>query len=326
MFARALLVIGALSVAIFLVLALVREHRAQQTAGARRARWPRRLRRFLLVSDERTAGPAPERRLVLPELRPKPRPADVARCAPTRHPIVLAHGYMGFDAIVLPRARKEYFRGVRERLEAAGHRVHSVRVAPAAGVELRAAQLARQIERLDAERVNIVAHSMGGLDARYAIARLGLHERVASLTTIGTPHRGTPLADTGANWIGEWRQLRRMLNSVGANVDGLYDLTTERMARFNDDIPDVSGVAYSSVVGAVGADTTCLNALLAPGHAYLLRTVGSNDGIVPAESQRWGSVLGEVDADHWEQIGWSGSFDAQSFYAVLAAHLSEWGL
>ncbi len=167
---------------------------------------------------------------------------------------------------------------------------------------------------------------MGGIDARYAIARLGLHARVASLTTVGTPHRGTPIADTSALWIGEWRHLRRMLSSFGANVDGLYDLTTQRMEEFNRVVEDASGVLYSSVVGSVTPDARPDNALLGPGYAYLHRIVGLNDGMVPAESQRWGQVVGEVQADHWEQIGWSRRFDAQSFYAVLAEHLGQWGM
>lgn len=275
-----------------------------------------------------------ERRLELPVLRPKiaERPEGEAfailsrRRSPTRHPIVLAHGYMGFDSIGLHGERREYFLGVRQRLEALGHTVHRIRVAPAGAIRLRATQLANQIRSLPAERVNIIAHSMGGLDARYAIARLGLGDRVASLTTIGTPHRGTPLADTGALWIGEWRHFRQLLDALGANVDGLYDLTTQRMEQFNRMVPDVSSVYYSSVVGAVSNPGSSLNAILAAGHAYLLRRSGSNDGIVPAESQKWGEVVGQVDADHWEQIGWSGTFDAQAFYASLAEHLAAWGL
>jgi triacylglycerol lipase len=174
--------------------------------------------------------------------------------------------------------------------------------------------------------VNIIAHSMGGLDARYAIAHLGLGPRVASLTTIGTPHHGTPLADTGALFIGEWTNVRRMLHSMGANVDGLYDLTTRRMEDFNRLVPNSAGVLYTSVVGAVTSLARPVNTLLYPGHAYLSRIVGPNDGMVPAQSQKWGDVIGEVDADHWEQIGWSRRFDALTFYAVVAEHLAAWGL
>jgi triacylglycerol lipase len=165
---------------------------------------------------------------------------------------------------------------------------------------------------------------MGGLDARYAISRLGLHGRVASLTTIGTPHRGTPLADSSAWLLGDFQALRRALAVVG--VDGVYDLTTKRMNDFNRLVVDSADVSYASVVGAVRPGRSVVHAMLTPGHAYLLRKSGVNDGIVPAQSQPWGDVIDEVEADHWAQIGWSGGFDAQAFYARLVEHLAGRGL
>src|SRR6185369_16188207 len=104
------------------------------------------------------------------------------------------------------------------------------------------------------------------------------------------------LADTSALFIGEWVNVRRMLHTMGANVDGLYDLTTRKMEEFNQLVPDAAGVVYSSVVGAVTSLARPVNALLYPGHAYLSRIVGPNDGMVPAHSQQWGEVVGEVDA------------------------------
>jgi triacylglycerol lipase len=262
---------------------------------------------------------------VEPRARGASRAARRAKPSTTQYPILLAHGYFGFDRIGAPQRGREYFRGVRQRLEALGHAVHVARVSPAAGIGRRAAQLARQIEQLDAPRLNIIAHSMGGLDARYAIARLGLAQRVASLTTIGTPHHGTPLADLTLAF-GEWRSVRRVLDALGANVDGLYDVSTLRMQHFNRAIVDSPHVVYSSVVGAVNPDAGKLNAFLALGHDYLLRKAGRNDGIVPAMSQRWGEAMGEVEADHWAQIGWFGRFDVQGFYASVAQGLAERGL
>ena len=97
--------------------------------------------------------PPSPRRLALPDLKLAPkrvarREVVLHRPASTRHPIVLAHGYLGFDAIGLSRFRREYFVGIRGRLEAHGHRVHLVRIAPAAGIALRAAELARQIRNI----------------------------------------------------------------------------------------------------------------------------------------------------------------------------------
>jgi hypothetical protein len=98
------------------------------------------------------------------------------------------------------------------------------------------------------------------------------------------------------------------------------------MREFNRLVTDAAGVVYSSVVGVVTPAGRPINPLLVPGYAFLTRTVGANDGMVPVESQKWGQVVGEIEADHWEQIGWSRSFDACRFYAVLVEHLAEWGL
>ncbi|MDB4973141.1 MAG: Protein of unknown function hydrolase domain protein [Myxococcaceae bacterium] len=286
----------------------------------------------LLRSRQRRRRLERARTLLLPSA---PEPATAAglaaasplvrlgKPAPTRHPILLAHGWFGFERIGMPQLGHDYFRGVRGRLEALGHRVHVARVSPIGSIGLRATQLARQVELLG-PRVNIIAHSMGGLDARLAIARHGLGPRVASLTTIGTPHQGTPLADM-ALALGDFRRLRRLLDTVGLNVDGLYDVSTLRMREFNRLVLDSPEVAYGSVVCAVNLSTLGVHAMLSPSHSYLLRKAGPNDGVVPALSQLWGEALGEVDADHWAQIGWSGGFDVHGFYARLAERLAERG-
>lgn len=277
----------------------------------------------LLPRVRRLATSAPEPRPIVPRVRRKRRSRAAAECA---YPIVLAHGWMAVDALALPGMRQEYFRGVREHLQARGHRVYVSRVSPFSGIRRRAEQLAEQLASIDAEKVNIIAHSMGGLDARYAISRLGMAGRVASLTTIGTPHRGTPLADTSLI-VRELPLLRRaLISQFGLDFAGLYDLTTAQMMGFNDAVPDVREVRYASYVGWVRGGVRDVHALLAPGFAYLSRRTGHNDGMVPAASQRWGQVLGEVHADHWAQIGWSRGLDAKSFYAAVARALADSGL
>ncbi|MET0285753.1 MAG: alpha/beta fold hydrolase [Polyangiales bacterium] len=240
---------------------------------------------------------------------------------PTRHPIVLAHGWGGIDRIGPFRVGYSYFRGIPASLRGAGHTVYIARVPPTASIDLRASALARQVRALDT-RVNIIAHSMGGLDARLALARYGLSDRVASLTTIGTPHHGTPLADM-ALALGEWRRSRGLLDRMGLNVDGVYDVSTKRMREFNRRVADAPDVLYANVVAAVDLDAGGVHRMLAMGHSYLLRKAGPNDGIVPALSQLWGETLDEVDADHWAQIGWFGRFDVHAFYARLADRLAE---
>lgn len=232
----------------------------------------------------------------------------------TRHPIVLVHGFGGFDSIRLGRARHDYFRGIRTRLEKLGHRVEVVRLPPLAGVENRARRLAEQVRALGAERVNVIAHSMGGLDARYAITKLGLAERVASLTTVGTPHRGTPIAN-GTKHLAGW--LRRL------GADGIWDVSTHRMLEFNRDVPDVPEVEYFSYVSSVDPRSQQTPLFLKP-TLFLLRA--PSDGLVPLESQRWGNVAGELAVDHWGQIGWSRGFDAGALYEQIAHRLTQHGL
>ena len=239
-----------------------------------------------------------------------------------RHPVALLHGAFGFDEIVVRQHRHAYFRGVAERLQAGGIVVHRPVVAPVAGIERRAQQLAEQLRALPEGRVNLIAHSMGGLDARYAIAHLGVADRVASLVTLGTPHRGTPLADLG-HGVARRVGLGRILTDMDTM---LADLTTARMQAFNDAVPDVPGVFYASVVGRVPPSRRPEHPLLVPVHALLERQAGHNDGLVPVSSQEWGEVLLIVDADHWAQVGWSPmGVDTPAIYEAIARALRDRG-
>lgn len=258
-----------------------------------------------------------------PHVAPAPvthhRVLPVRRQRSTRHPIVLAHGWGCLDVMVPSQLGFCSFREVPAALRAGGHEVHVARVAPVASIELRAAQLARQIKALD-RRVNIIAHSMGGLDARLAVARHGLDEHVASLVTIGTPHHGTLLADA-ALAVADFRKARALLRRFGLDLDGVYDLSTARMRAFNEQVPNAPNVFYGHVLG--GAERDTVHTMLARSHGYLLRAAGPNDGVVPVDSQRWGEILEEVEADHWAQVGWFGRFDVRGFYARLARRLVE---
>lgn len=240
-----------------------------------------------------------------------------------RFPVVLAHGVLGFDELAVGTTRHAYFKGVREALEKDGCRVIVPRLPAVGSIAERAAALARAVDGVEAPRVNVLAHSMGGLDARLAIARLGLDRRVAALVTVGTPHRGSPLADL-SNDLVRRLGLSRALELAGVRLDAIRDLGTEEMARFNAGVPDSRAVAYASVVGVVRRKRRA-SPLLVPSHLWLKGAWGDNDGLVPASSQRWGNVLAEVEADHWAQAGWSSRFDAAEFYVRLLRELRAMG-
>jgi triacylglycerol lipase len=248
---------------------------------------------------------------------PAPRPLPAPPC-----PIVLAHGFFGFDVLEVVGIREEYFRGVPARLTQMGVQVHVARLAPTARVAARAQELARQVEEIGAPRVDIIAHSMGGLDARYAISRLGLASRVRALVTVGTPHRGTPLADLGSFILSDKFGLGRVWGALG--VAGVADLTTAQAARFNEEVPDAPGVRYGCVLASVDGDRGPIHPLLRYPERFLRERQGDNDGLVSVHSQRWGEILGQIQADHWAQIGWSSAFDAPELYAEIVATLRQW--
>lgn len=169
-----------------------------------------------------------------------------------RHTIVLAHGVLGFGRLV--GSPVNYFNGVADHFRRQGHTVFAPQVNPIGSVQQRGAQLATGILRQSQapDMVHVIAHSMGGLDARYALAHdPALAERVATLVTIGTPHRGSPVADAIADrtdplfahiptFLLQWLQL---------NAGALHDLTTPVGIHFDETTPDVNGVRYMEVAG-----------------------------------------------------------------------------
>ena len=165
----------------------------------------------------------------------------------------------------------------------------------------RAHQLKEYIERESPEEpVHLLAHSMGGLDARYMVSCLGMDKRVLTLTTLGTPHRGTAFADWGIGRLE--RLLKPLFQFFGVPTQAFYDLTTSRCRVFNDQVRDVSGVRYFSVAGT--HDGHFLNAeFLLPYH-IVLEKEGPNDGVVSVASASYGERLDLWEGDHFSLVNW----------------------
>lgn len=252
------------------------------------------------------------------------------------YPIILAHGIARFD-FLLQRFSKDlgafnlsfglandglhYFKGIARHLRDNGFDVYQSSVSFAANVERRAADLKREVEtalalRPGQTKIHIIAHSMGGLDARFMIVNLGMAERVASLTTVGTPHLGTSFADWGfAN------QGHQILEVVGSFVDfgGFADLTTAACQAFNQSAQPAE--AANAVIYQTYAAAEKQKQIFAPlqlAWRIIQDTEGDNDGLVSRSSQRWQSELRgandarkpvlqhnfPVSADHLNEIGW----------------------
>jgi triacylglycerol lipase len=252
-----------------------------------------------------------------------PIPGEAERGPPL--PVVLVHGLFGFDRIGVPGVKLHYFRGIVKHLESLGCHAHAVRLPAAASVPDRAKILVEKIAELGHDRVDIIAHSLGGLDARYALSKLGLGTRVRALVTIGTPHHGTPLANFATGGVTGFA--RKAIKKIGISLHALDWLTPAALEKFNTECPNAQGVRYACVVGGIREAGTPVALTIAPVHAYLRRVSGPNDGLVPMSSQYWGETIAEIEADHWEQVGWRlrmrGTFDALALYAFIVARLGD---
>jgi triacylglycerol lipase len=246
-----------------------------------------------------------------------------------RSPLVLVHGLFGFDQVRMGSwVLVDYFKGIPGPLRAAGNRVLLARVSPTGGIANRAAQLARFLNQESPhEPVHLICHSMGGLDARYLIAHLGMAPRVLSLTTLGTPHRGCPFADWALSRFG--RLVGPMFDSVGISWQAFDDLTVAKCKAFNEQTPDAPGVRYFSVAGH--HRLKWINPTWGLTGPIVADAEGPNDGIVSIASAKWGESCEVWDADHLNLVNWPRSWTSASrndrlpFYAALLARLKEEG-
>jgi triacylglycerol lipase len=246
-------------------------------------------------------------------------------------PVVLAHGLFGFTRIGLGRLTvTEYFRAIPEGLRSLGNRVLVTRVPPIAGIEERAARLGHQIlAAYPEEPVHLIGHSMGGLDARRLLADGQWSHRVLSLTTIGTPHLGTALADFAKLRVG---RVFRMLAALGIDPQGCLDVTRSAARRFHRRHPAPAGIPCFSVAGDPVRENVCWP--LQRAHAALQELEGANDGLVPVESaSAFGTALAPWPVDHLRQMNWMAPGEIgraslptpMELYAQVVSHLASLG-
>jgi triacylglycerol lipase len=236
--------------------------------------------------------------------------------------IVLVHGILGFRE----KFGIEYFRGVAEHFREKGHKVIAPILDPTRGIEYRGGQLRDQINAAFAkgcidplEKTHIIAHSMGGLDSRWMLSPSNpdrIQAAIRSLTTISTPHLGSPIADLidAPEKLAPFGQLpfgphvnllQPALDALGISLDGLRNLTTAYCRQFSAACTDNPAVAYFSVAGAgrAGFPEACAPFFFF--HKYISSLTGdANDGLVTVASAKWGRFdANQWRADHADQVG-----------------------
>jgi len=225
--------------------------------------------------------------------------------------IVLASGFLfpqQFGTV-------EYFRDVRAHLDEAGHKVLTAPVPPRASCEERARELGKAIQvKFGTEPVHLIGHSMGGLDCRMMIGRnfngLGEEGRVLSLTTISTPHQGSPLADlvVGDESDDLRGEVIEGIQQLGIDTAALFDLTTKaaREKRIPDILTTHPKIKYFSYGAAGRPNRPHTAVLLLAGYEYLkFKKNLDNDGAVPVASMSYGDFQQPPwPCDHIEEMGY----------------------
>lgn len=274
--------------------------------------------------------------------RDKERQAE--QICKTRYPILMVHGVFFRDFKNL-----NYWGRIPKAMEINGSKIYYGNQRSAAAVRDCAVEIKNRIleivEETGCDKVNVIAHSKGGLDTRAALMLPGVAEHVASLTTINTPHRGCEFAEYLLNKIPESVQekVAHTYNVAAARLGdkdpdfmaAVTDLTREKCASFNEEIKDKAGVFYQSF-------GTKINSPLAGSRFPLNFTTkfvemfdGPNDGLVGVESFPWGEKYQFIEdksargISHGDMIDMNRenfeSFDVREFYVSVAADLKNRG-
>jgi len=215
-----------------------------------------------------------------------------------KYPLLLVHG-MGFR----DRRRLNYWGRIPKLFEEMGNEIYYGNQDSNGSIEDNALAIKGRIEEIlkatGAKKVNIIAHSKGGLDARYAISSLGMGDRVASLTTVATPHHGSITVE---------KLLRApdfLVKAVGFCTDCWFGLLGDKNPKtyrvfhqfkassakeFNEINRDHSDVYYQSYGFKMKRATSDMFMWLT--YIAVKKFDGDNDGLVGTESMMWGSFKG----------------------------------
>ena len=262
----------------------------------------------------------------------------------TKYPVVMVHGVFFRDF-----KHFNYWGRIPEELIKNGARIYYGNHESATPVKKSAEELAVRIKEIlketGAEKVNIIAHSKGGLDCRYMISRCFMEDYVASLTTINTPHRGCEFAEyllnekfpekTKETIAATYNKALKLLGDKEPDfLAAVNDLTKKSCTLMNNYIKDSSKVYYQSV-GSILESHKGGRFPLNYSYHLVKEFDGENDGLVGEGSFEWGSHFtllkpkGKRGISHGDMIDLNREnirdFDVREFYVQLVSDLREKG-
>lgn len=256
----------------------------------------------------------------------------------SKYPIILVHGI----------ALKDYkffraFGRIEDILKSQGHIVYTSTTDGFGTIENNALQLKEQIlevlEKHNVDKVNLIAHSKGGLDSVYMIEQLGMADRIASLTTLSTPYKGSPIATFLL------KLPKFLIKIISFWVNLIYKI-------FKDKKPD----SYKTCIQLKEVEDTSIKALNVENDIYVqsysstmkksrddfvmgipllyfkYKKAGESDGMVSKESSKFGEYKGDMleeSISHAEMVDFTFNKEKKekvyAFYLKIVNELVEKG-
>lgn len=255
-----------------------------------------------------------------------------------KYPIILVHGIANKQLRIL-----KAFGRIERVLDNEGHTVYVADTDAFGTIEDNANQLKRYIARVMTEtgatRVNIIAHSKGGLDAKYMIKNLGMEDHIASLTTLCTPHKGSVIASR------IWKLPKWIKKTFAFFIDSFYrifmkdenpnSLKACEQLQCIDESKDTLG--FSHKVYCQSYSTTLKRGrdcfiMALPMKIYKHFEKTDNDGLVSTESAKFANYRGEcldISISHTQIIDLfskkSQKEKIYAFYKNLCSELADMG-
>jgi len=264
-----------------------------------------------------------------------------AQCCDTKYPIILVHGAGSREG-----KRQSSWGRIPAALKKAGAQVYTSDQDAWGTIEENAEAvkvcILAALSDAKKEKINAVALSKGGLEMRYLISKLGMADKIASLTTIATPHHGSKTMDY------LFKEQDSLLKSAASFVDSLYklqgdvnpnfyavcqQLTTAHSERFNREVLDAPNVYYQSYASMMKRSNSDM--LLFMQHAVVKMFDGASDGIVSVDSAKWGEFKGVItakgirgvshsDLRDFRRVGPAGQ-NVANIYVSIVSDLKELG-
>ena len=264
-----------------------------------------------------------------------------------KYPVLMVHG-MGFR----DHKHLNYWGRIPARLEAAGCQIFYGNQDSSGTAESNAEMLAVRVKEILSEtgapKLNVIAHSKGGLDIRCAIAKYGLGEKIASVTTISTPHHGSvtvdkllKLPDFLVRLVAKCTDVAfRILGDKKPDTYKVFKLfTTDEARRFNEKYPDADGTYYQSYAFVMSSPFSDIFMWFPSLVVWMVE--GANDGLLTPASVKWGNFRGIIRSNnrrgisHCDEVDLrrcrlnrkkgDGVSDITDFYEGVVKELAEMG-